>query len=377
MEKPTQSQPVRWLTGMGSAPTVFHNPAQGVEIDGATVTPDIEIQQKLMPLTFGSFLPQKIQPIMEEIECEGEQSAVKENMEAVHRRLQFSTAGNTVQIPSAIAPSEKIGNKEEVPTMHKNGSSQMGKTLNYVPPAIREGTFIVQIEAEDTRGHAIYWSTALIRYVLGDNSYEKSMDNYITNVWNFVEKPQILYHDEGYYIFRFQNIEERDLVLQAGPYTYHNKPLILQHWSMDFKFDPGCMSVIPLWIKFSGLPLGFWSIEVLSKLASVVGKPLYTDRITAEMEKVSYARVLVEADISHPLPDSFEIQTPRGIINQQIEYDWKPKFCCECIRFGHNSNECWLKDKQEMEKEFIEQPKRKRNKNKTNLKWLPKEHRGE
>ncbi|XP_019235016.1 PREDICTED: uncharacterized protein LOC109215406 [Nicotiana attenuata] len=216
----------------------------------------------------------------------------------------------------------------------------MGKALNYVPPTIREGTFIVQIEAEDTREQEIYWSTALIAYVLGDNPYKKSMDNYVTNVWNFVEKPQILYHDEGYYIFRFQNIEERDLVLQAGTYTYHNKPLILQHWSMDFKFDP---------------------------------------RITVEMEKVSYARVLVEADVSHPLPDSFEMQTPKGVINQQIEYDWKPNFCFGCIRFGHNSNQCWLKENQEMVEKFKEQPKRRRNKekqNKTNLKWLPKEHKG-
>nr|XP_016502654.1 PREDICTED: uncharacterized protein LOC107820826 [Nicotiana tabacum] len=262
---------------MGSAPTIFHSPAQGVEIDGATITPDTRIQQKLLPLTFG-------------------------------------TTGNSVQIPPAMAPSEKIGNKDEVSTMQKNRSSQRGKALNYSPPIIREGTFIVQIEAEDTREHEIYWSTVLIGYVLGDNPYEKSMDNYVTNVWNFVENPQILYHDEGYYIFRFQNIEERDLVLQAGPYTYHNKPLILQHWSMDFKFDPGCVSVIPLWIKFPGLPLGFWSIEALSKLASVVGKPLYTDRITTKMEKVSYARVLVEADVSHPLPDSFEMKTPKGVI---------------------------------------------------------------
>lgn len=75
METPAQSQPRRWLTGMGNAPTVFHNPAQGVKIDGTTVTPDTGIQQKLIPLTFGSFLPQKFQPIMEEIEYEGEESA--------------------------------------------------------------------------------------------------------------------------------------------------------------------------------------------------------------------------------------------------------------------------------------------------------------
>ncbi|XP_019259008.1 PREDICTED: uncharacterized protein LOC109237193 [Nicotiana attenuata] len=222
---------------------------------------------------------------------------------------------------------------------------------------MRDGTFVVQIEAEDTKEQEIYWSTTLIGFVLGDNPYEKAMNNYVTNVWNFVEKPQILYHEDGYYIFRFENTEDRDLVLQAGPYTYHNKPFVLQQWEMDFNFDPGSVSVIPLRITFPSLPLGFWSTEALSKLASVVGKPLYANKITAEMEKVSYARVLVETDISQPLPDSFEMQTKRGVIVQQIEYEWKPKFYCDCIRFGYNSNECWLKEKQEKAVEVKAQPK--------------------
>ncbi|OIS96298.1 hypothetical protein A4A49_01859 [Nicotiana attenuata] len=220
VETPAQTQHSRWLTGMGSAPTVFHKPDKGGEVDGMTVTPDTGIQQRVLAVTFG------------------------------------------------------------------------------------------------------------------DNPYEKAMDNYVTNVWNFVENPQILYNEDGYYVFRFQNIEDRDLILQAGPYTYHNKPFVLQQWRMDFKFDPGSVSVIPLWIKFPGLPLGFWSTEALSKLASVVGKPLYTDRITAEMERVSYARVLVETDISQPLPDCFEMQTQRGVIVQQIEYEWKPNSVVIALGLG-------------------------------------------
>lgn len=107
-----------------------------------------------------------------------------------------------------------------------------------------------------------------------------------------------------------------------------------------------------------------------------MGKPLYTDKFTAELEKISFARVLVEADISRPLPDSVNLQTSRGIINQQIEYDWKPKFCCDCVRFGHNSEDCWLKNKQEGGEEIRKQPQKQKNKNKENIKWVPKMNRG-
>ncbi|XP_070008836.1 uncharacterized protein At4g02000-like [Nicotiana sylvestris] len=147
---------------------------------------------------------------------------------------------------------------------------------------------------------------------------------------------------------------------------------------MNFKFDPESVSMIPLWITFPGLPLGFWSTEALSKLASVVGKPLYTDKITAEMEKVSYARVLVETDISQPLPDSFEMQTKWGVIIQQIEYEWKPKYCCDCIRFRHNSNECWLKEVQEKAVEVKVQQRdieKKKQQHRETLKWMPKDKR--
>ncbi|XP_070021270.1 uncharacterized protein [Nicotiana sylvestris] len=265
---------------------------------------------------------------------------MKENTEVVHRRLNFSATGN-------VQPTREIGNKEEeaVPARYHNRSSQKGKALNYIPPIIRDGTVVVQIDDEETKEQENYWSTALIGYVLGDNPYEKAMENYIVNVWDFADQPQILYHDEGYFVFRFQNMVDRDLVLHNGPYTYHNKPLILQCWSVDFKFDPSC---------------------------SAVGKPLYTDKFTAELEKISFARVLVEADISRPLPDSVNLQTSRGIINQQIEYDWKPKFCCDCVRFGHNSEDCWLKNKQEGGEEIRKQPQKQKNKNKENLKWVPK-----
>ncbi|OIS97622.1 hypothetical protein A4A49_30604 [Nicotiana attenuata] len=201
---PAQVQTGRWLTGMSSAPTLFHNPTQGEKIDGTIVTPDTGIQQELMPMTFGSFLPQKFQPIVEEIESEGgksgEKPTVKESTEAVHRRLNFSATGNIAQPTREIENKEEIGSKEAVPTRYHNRSSQK---------------------------------------------------------------------------------------------------------------------------------------------------------------------------------DSVNIQTSRGIINQQIEYEWKPKFCCDCVRFGHNSKDCWLKQKQEGSEEIRKQPQKRKNNKKQNLKWIPKVNREE
>ncbi|XP_059290159.1 uncharacterized protein LOC132043716 [Lycium ferocissimum] len=168
----------------------------------------------------------------------------------------------------------------------------MVNSLTYIPPSIRNGTFVVEIVEEDIREPEEYWSTALIGYVLGDNPYEKSMDNYVTN-------------------------------------------------SMDFDFVPDCLNAIPLWVKFPCLPLGYWSTEALSKLASVVGKPMYIDKFTAGMDRISFARVLVEADISHPLPEEIEIHTPTG-------------------RFGHELTDCWENKRTESPKEPKEQSKKKK-----------------
>lgn len=83
---------------------------------------------------------------------------------------------------------------------------------------------------------------------------------------------------------------------------FPNKPFVLQNWDIDFEFNPDCIT-----ITFPGLLVGYWSSEVLSKVASAIGKPLYTDSFTASMARISYARVLVETDVSQPLLDSIEM----------------------------------------------------------------------
>lgn len=48
--------------------------------------------------------------------------------------------------------------------------------------------------------------------------------------------------------------------MQYGPYFYGNKPIILRYWELDFEFDVDMYRQIPIWVKFLGLHVGYWSI---------------------------------------------------------------------------------------------------------------------
>ncbi|KAG6494581.1 hypothetical protein ZIOFF_042341 [Zingiber officinale] len=48
----------------------------------------------------------------------------------------------------------------------------------------------------------------------------------------------------------------------------------------------------------------------LSKVASMVGNPLYTDRVTKDKDRISFARVLVEVDVTKPLAKTIPATLP-------------------------------------------------------------------
>ncbi|OIT24741.1 hypothetical protein A4A49_36675 [Nicotiana attenuata] len=254
----------------------------------AMITPATGILRRKIPLTFGSFLPSKFQSIEEESEIETAGIDPAQNPHArggkeqvkkeIHepRRLQFSEIGTDKQ-----PRSERMTDQTERDEGLKNNrASQMGKPLTCVPPSMRDGKVVVKIVEDDIKAQQEKWNSALIGYVLGDTPYVRSMDNYVNT------------------------------------------------------------QTIPLWVKFPGLPVGYWSSEALGKLASGIGKPLYTDKTTADMERISYARVLIEVDVAQPLPECIEIDMPFGTFQQQVTYDWRPKFCVDCIKFGHDAENC-------------------------------------
>ncbi|KAJ6859633.1 hypothetical protein NC652_041808 [Populus alba x Populus x berolinensis] len=79
----------------------------------------------------------------------------------------------------------------------------------------------------------------------------------------------------------------------------------------------------------------------LSKLASVIGKPIHYDDPTTNMTRLSYARVLIEVDLLGDFPNSVYVVLPNGSpLAQQVLYESLPRFCKLCHVMGHNAIAC-------------------------------------
>ncbi|CAK8544545.1 unnamed protein product [Lathyrus sativus] len=150
-----------------------------------------------------------------------------------------------------------------------------------------------------------------------------------------------------------------DDVLMKGPYTIRNMLMLLAEWKPNFNLKNDMMRTIPIWIKLPQLPLHLWGAKNRAKIASVLRTPLMTDECTANRYRISYARVLVEIDITQAVITEIAITDEKGEkMQQQVEYEWRPPYCTKCQRIGEK---CEEKQPKNPLKQWI--PKQKKNQN--------------
>ncbi|XP_070011185.1 uncharacterized protein [Nicotiana sylvestris] len=140
---------------------------------------------------------------------------------------------------------------------------------------------------------------------------------------------------------------------QAAPITKTPADLALNEADMTtatrkFTFSigigtskPTLTVVVQVWVNFPGLPIQYWTVENLGRIASSIGNPICTDKLTAQKARISYARMLIEMDVSQALPETMLIQTAeRKIREQKLSYDWHPSFCQDYLTIGHDTWKC-------------------------------------
>ncbi|XP_060202242.1 uncharacterized protein LOC132630698 [Lycium barbarum] len=114
--------------------------------------------------------------------------------------------------------------------------------------------------------------------------------------------------------------------------------MVLKQWTTSFQMGKESIRQIPLWVTFPNLPVKYWSTENLSRIASFIGNPVCTDR---EEERLSYARILIELDMTQPLPEQMLIEKAHGKYRTQLlDYEWWPEYCQYCMCLGHVTQKC-------------------------------------
>lgn len=150
-----------------------------------------------------------------------------------------------------------------------------------------------------------------------------------------MQLPDMFYHEEGYFIMKFKSMKDSEDVMMKGLYSIRNLPMVLLEWRPDFSMERDMLRSVPIWVKLPNLPVQMWGDSSLGKIGSVIGTPLYTDECTTEKLMVSYARILVEVDVTQKLHDEIVINFEGEERNQKVEYEWRPKYCEVCQKVGH------------------------------------------
>ncbi|KAF6153214.1 hypothetical protein GIB67_016693 [Kingdonia uniflora] len=101
-------------------------------------------------------------------------------------------------------------------------------------------------------------------------------------------------------------------------------------------------------IKFSNKDSEYEDVlnkEGLGQVASLIGKPLYTDKMT-EKKKRPNARIFIEVNALDELPKQVIIAVDdEYTITVSVEYNWIPPTCHSCKVFGHNPYTCPINPK--------------------------------
>jgi len=61
---------------------------------------------------------------------------------------------------------------------------------------------------------------------------------------------------------------------------------------------------------FPKLPLNCWGVGSLSRIASAIGVPLFSDEYTTKQTRISYARMLIEVNVTKAIPQQITIMDP-------------------------------------------------------------------
>ncbi|VFQ83143.1 unnamed protein product [Cuscuta campestris] len=199
----------------------------------------------------------------------------------------------------------------------KNMSEDKGMKLHQVEMTEEEEVFI---QPEDITPMEELWGPCVVGCFTGRFPGLAPIQT-LVEFWKVPS--QFLPHHKGWVVFKFLNNEDRDSVLHRDDHRINNKKLLLNIPQDGFMWNAKSFSTMPFWVKLMDVPMQFWGSNSLSKIASKLGSPLFTDGLTNKVaskltvekdpedklayKKPNFCRVLIHMDLSKPPPSCVKV----------------------------------------------------------------------
>lgn len=270
---------------------------------------------------------------------------VSPSLHAVSRNSRDSTRGTSRRgrsrsrrsnpKPQAMPPASVDGPPPRRPWVAVVQTNTKGYDLHYSPPSIVDGRPVVRLSEEILADINPKLRHCLVGVFAGRRLPFKLTEQAVRGLWG-AHLADVKANTDGVFFFHIPDDDFRRQVLEKGHITIARIPLILQQWEPLLSLKKGSFDSLPVWVRLKSIPVEFWSQAGIGAIASVVGKPLFVDLRTEQMELISFARVCVQISASQPFVESVVVDVNGFLHEVQVEFDWKPIVCSKCGVFGHS-----------------------------------------
>ena len=167
----------------------------------------------------------------------------------------------------------------------------------------------------------------------------KAVGQWISEHWSSLAPSHISLcaAGRGYFVFTFENKEERDLIFKSRPYFMGSRGLFLAPWSLDFN-PKAEITAAPVWVRLPHLPLHLWGKSSLADIGNKLGR--FLDSAEPKGEQYSCARICVEVNLEKGLSEALQLTVGEWSHIQELDYEHIPFKCLYFHVYGHFVKRC-------------------------------------
>ena len=166
-----------------------------------------------------------------------------------------------------------------------------------------------------------------------------SLEDLLSFTLKIKEGLKILHLGLGFYTLKFSSLEVKNKILSLSSCKISCGYFKFFSWRLDF-VPSKKFALSHVWVRLHALPLEYWDSHILLSIANGFGVPIAICKNTLVKTHGLYARVLVEVDLSSPLPKDFLIEREGWSFVIKLAYENLPLFCSHCGIIGHNASSC-------------------------------------
>lgn len=229
---------------------------------------------------------------------------------------------------------------------------------NVVPLPVEETGFVIKdgiaelaIPVELMEERNPLWKCFIAGYFMNDAPHIGSIHATVNRIWALQGKNNridVQFIGKTTVLFRIEDAGVRSRVLKRKFWHIGDFPLMVGEWNPETASAPPDLSAMPLWVDLLNVPGYLYSERGLRFLARTSGKFIKLHPNTQHCIRMDVARLLVEVDLTKPLPNKISFKGKDGEdVLVSVSYLWLPPRCVSCSKWGHVGKDCkFVKERQ-------------------------------